>query len=201
MAPPRAGPAARARLNDTELSATAAGNSRRGTCSRTEDCQAGPYSAAPVPSRKVRRMRSHGVICPSQARTARAAETASIAHWATNMISRLSQTSAAAPAGRENSTIGRTVDTWTRATMSAEGASEVISHVAPTPWTRLPKFDRRLAIHIARKMRDRNGARADGAAEAAYADCEDCNPSLPGCAIVASDTIHPSFPERRNPMR
>jgi hypothetical protein len=42
IAPPSAGPAARARLKATLFSATAAGNSGRGTCSRTEDCQAGP---------------------------------------------------------------------------------------------------------------------------------------------------------------
>jgi hypothetical protein len=45
--------------------------------------------------------------------------------------------------------------------MSAEGASEVISHVAPTFWTKLPKFDTRLAIHMARKMRDRNGEKVE----------------------------------------
>jgi hypothetical protein len=81
-------------------------------------------------------MRSHGVTSPIQARTVKATETASIAPWATSITIRLSQTSAAAPAGSENSMIGRTVDTWTRATVAAEGASEVISHAAPTPWMR-----------------------------------------------------------------
>jgi hypothetical protein len=47
--------------------------------------------------------------------------------------------------------------------MSAEGARDVISHVAPTFWIRLPKFDSRLATHRARKMRDRKGEKADGA--------------------------------------
>jgi hypothetical protein len=50
--------------------------------------------------------------------------------------------------------------------MSADGASEVISHVAPTLWTRLPKFDTRLAIHMARKMRDRNGEKVEVAGAA-----------------------------------
>ena len=103
------------------------------------------------------------MICPSHARIARAAETTSIEPCAINMMTRLSQTSAAAPAGSEKSMIGRTVDTWTRATMSAVGASYVISHVAPTIWIRLPKFDTRLAIHIARKMRDRKGDSAEDA--------------------------------------
>jgi hypothetical protein len=42
--------------------------------------------------------------------------------------------------------------------MSAEGAIEVISQEAPTPWMRLPKFETRLAVQMARKMRCRNGA-------------------------------------------
>src|SRR4051812_14310308 len=42
ITPPIAGPAVRAMLNDTLFRATAAGRSARGTCSPTEDCQAGP---------------------------------------------------------------------------------------------------------------------------------------------------------------
>jgi hypothetical protein len=67
-----------------------------------------------------------------------------------------------------------------RATMSAEGASDVISHVAPTFWIRLPKFDTRLAIHMARKMRDRNGEKAD-VAGAAFPQ------PVPACAGLKSD--------------
>jgi hypothetical protein len=65
--------------------------------------------------------------------------------------------------------------------MSADGASEVISHVAPTFWIRLPKFDRRLAIHMARKMRDWKGEKAEGAGAA-------CDTALSGCAAFP-DTI------------
>ena len=82
--------------------------------------------------------------------------------------------------------IGSTVDTWTRATMSAEGASDVINHVAPTVWIRLPKFDRRLAIHRARKMRERNGERAEVAGAR-------CGSSVLGCANLGSD-IQPLLP-------
>src|SRR3954469_3918060 len=45
--------------------------------------------------------------------------------------------------------------------MSAEGAIEVMSQDAPTPWIRLPKFETRLAVQMARKMRCRNGARVE----------------------------------------
>src|SRR4051794_3288026 len=77
------------------------------------------------------------------------------------MTSRRSQTSAAAPARRENSMMGNELAAWTSATMSAEGAIEVISHEAPTPWIRLPKFETRLAVQMARNMRCRNGARVE----------------------------------------
>src|SRR4051794_31702095 len=73
------------------------------------------------------------------------------------MTRRRSQTSAAAPARSENSMMGSELAAWTRATMSAEGAIEVISQEAPTPWMRLPKLETRLAVQMARKMRWRNG--------------------------------------------
>ena len=70
--------------------------------------------------------------------------------------------------------------------MSAEGASEVISQVAPTVWIRLPKLDTRLAIHRARKMRERNGERAEVAGAA-------CGSLVLGCANLESD-IQPLLP-------
>src|SRR5690606_7869910 len=63
-----------------------------------------------------------------------------------------------APAISDSSRMGRAVEVCTSATMSGDGAIDVISHDAPTAWIRLPKFDTRLAIQIARKIRDRNGA-------------------------------------------
>jgi hypothetical protein len=46
--------------------------------------------------------------------------------------------------------------------MSADDASVVISHDAPTLWTSAPKYETRLATHIARKIGERKGARALG---------------------------------------
>lgn len=48
--------------------------------------------------------------------------------------------------------IGRVVDAWTSAIIWGEPESEVIIHAAPTDWIRPPKFDARLANHIARKI-------------------------------------------------
>jgi hypothetical protein len=54
--------------------------------------------------------------------------------------------------------MGKVVEAWTRATMSAEGAIDVIIQEAPTAWMRLPKFETRLALQIIAKMREWNGA-------------------------------------------
>jgi hypothetical protein len=55
--------------------------------------------------------------------------------------------------------MGKVVEAWTRATMSADGAMDVIIQEAPTAWMRLPKFETRLALQIIAKMREWNGAR------------------------------------------
>ena len=55
--------------------------------------------------------------------------------------------------------IGSVVEACTRATRSADAPMEVISHDAPTDWISPPKFEARLAIQTARKMRCRKGRR------------------------------------------
>jgi hypothetical protein len=50
--------------------------------------------------------------------------------------------------------MGNVVEAWTSATMSAEGAIDVIIQEAPTAWMRLPKFEIRLAVQISAKMRE-----------------------------------------------
>jgi hypothetical protein len=57
--------------------------------------------------------------------------------------------------------MGSVVDAWTRATMSAESAIEVIIHEAPTDWMRPPKFDAKLANHTARKTLFRSGDKGE----------------------------------------
>ena len=80
--------------------------------------------------------------------------TANINPWAMSISRRRSQMSAVAPAGSESSMIGKAVEAWTRATMSAEGAIDVISQEAPTAWMRVPKFEIRLAVQIIAKIRE-----------------------------------------------
>src|SRR5882762_8301473 len=76
-----------------------------------------------------------------------------------SITNRLSQMSAVAPDASDSSMMGRVVDAWTRATMSADGAIDVIIHDAPTAWMRVPKLETRLAVQIIAKTREWNGAR------------------------------------------
>ena len=158
--PPRAGPTARAMLKAMALSVTAAASSWIGTISRTAACQAGPLSAVPMPSAKVRRRRPAGPSRPRKPRRARQAAEAAVQTWATISTRRRSTMSAKAPATRAKRRIGASIAVWTRATMSGVPASVVISHAAPAPWISVPRAETRLAAQMTRNMPGRRrGAR------------------------------------------
>ena len=78
------------------------------------------------------------------------------------MSLRRSKLSAIAPAMSENSMIGSVVEACTRAMRSADAPIDVISQAAPTDWISPPKLEARLATQTTRKIRCRNGAKADG---------------------------------------
>ena len=130
--PPIAGPTALAMLNATLLSETAAESSGFGTSSGTIASHAGPFSAAPRPRKNVSSKRAVGFMSPSQVMTARAVATTSIQVCVKRSSFRRSITSASAPAGSERRNIGRLAAVWIKATINAEGLSEVINHAAPT---------------------------------------------------------------------
>ena len=97
--PPRAGPAARARLNPALFIAMASGNSGRGTNSGTIDCQAGLFKAEPILSRKVSASSVAGETIPASVRAARMATLASIHVCQKSSRRRRSKMSAAAAGG------------------------------------------------------------------------------------------------------
>jgi hypothetical protein len=66
-----------------------------------------------------------------------------------------------APAASENSMIGRVFEVCTSATRSADPASAVMSHAAPTDWMSPPKLEDRLASHTARKIPCSSGAKGE----------------------------------------
>ena len=158
MTPPMAGPTLRAMLKLMPLSATAAGKASGGTCSLTDDCQAGPISAMPVPTMKQKASRMLGVIRPSQASTVSAVAPTSEIDSATMVTMRRSCMSAMAPAGIEISMIGSISAVCTSATLSAEEDICVIAQAAPTPWIKRPRLESRLASQMRRKTENFSGA-------------------------------------------
>ena len=115
------------------LSATAAGKVSAGTCSLTEDCQAGPNSAMPLPTTKHSASRIFGVIRLNHASTVSAVAPESAIDNDTSATMRRSCMSAMAPAGIEISITGSIKAVCTSATLSAEDAIWVIAQAAPTP--------------------------------------------------------------------
>ena len=148
--PPTAGPTLRAMLNPMLLSATAPGNSARGTMSPTDACHAGALNAAPQPIRNVNSSSNHGVTRPSHVHTASATDTTSMKSCAASMTWRRSKLSAIAPATSDNSMIGSVADACTKATMSADCAIWIIIHEAPTDWISAPRLDSALAAQTPR---------------------------------------------------
>ena len=146
------------------FSATADGNASGGTCSLTEDCQAGPNSALPLPTTKQKASSVSSVISLSPARIVSAVAPVSAIMSETKVTMRRSYMSAMAPAGIEISMIGSIRAVCTSATLSAEAAICVIAQAAPTPWISRPRLESRLASQMRRKTVYRSGAAMPSAA-------------------------------------
>src|SRR3954452_13761578 len=116
------------------FSATADGSTEGGTCSATEDCQAGPKSAMPLPMTKQKVSRTFGVTWPVQSSSVSMLAPTSESTSETSDTTRRSYMSATAPAGIEISMIGSISAVCTSATLSAYAVICVIAQAAPTLW-------------------------------------------------------------------
>src|ERR1700691_6161380 len=153
------------------FSATAEGSVSAGTCSLTEDCQAGPNSAIPLPTIKQNPNKTCGVTMPSHASTDSAVAPDNAIDSEISATIRRSYMSAMAPAGIEISMIGSINAVWTSATLSADDVICVIAQAAPTPWIRSPRLDNRLASQIHRHTACRSGAVTLSGAKLGRAGC------------------------------
>src|SRR5271157_167282 len=148
------------------LSVTAEGSASAGTCSLTDACHAGPNKAIPLPMMKQKTSRRTGVTTPSHASAESEIEPLRAIDRATIPTIRRSNMSAIAPAGVDTRATGSINDVWTSATISVDEEICVIVQAAPTPKTKMPRFDKRLAVQIRRNTAWRKGEkmpRADGA--------------------------------------
>ncbi len=136
-------------LKATLFSVTAAGTSRLGTISPTEDCQAGLFSAVPATDQEGKAEQQPGrhQLKPGGCREEdgyRQQKTLRRQHDAPAVVVIRKR------AGTQREQHHRSVvEAWTRATMSGESAIAVIIQEAPTICTSPPKFDARLAIQTA----------------------------------------------------
>src|SRR5271163_514898 len=113
------------------FSATAEGNVSAGTCSLTEDCQAGPNSAMPLPTTKHSASRIGGVTRPNHDNAVSAVAPDSEIDSEISATMRRSCMSAMAPAGIEISITGNIKAVCTSATLSAVAVICVIAQAAP----------------------------------------------------------------------
>src|SRR5579872_959387 len=166
------------------LSATAAGSISAGTCSVTEDCQAGPSSAMPLPTTKQSARRLLGVTRPIHDSTVSADAPDSAITSATSETTRRSYMSAMAPAGIAISITGSISAVCTSATLSADEVIWVIAQAAPTAWISRPRLDNRLADQILRNAIWRNGAAIPSVANTGRLDCSVAVSSIAGGSIL-----------------
>ena len=89
-------------------------------------------------------------MTPSQARAESEIEPANAIDRATSPTIRRSNISAIAPAGVDTRATGSINDVWTSATILVDDEIFVIDQAAPTPRTRSPRLDNRLAVQMRR---------------------------------------------------
>ncbi len=145
-------------VNRFPVIATADGSVSEGTCSLTEDCQAGPNRAMPLPTMKQNASRMFGVTRLSHAITARPVALTSAIDSEISATTRRSYISAMAPAGIEISMIGNIRAVCTSATLSADDVIWVMAQAAPTPWIKSPRLESRLASQMRLNTEWRSGA-------------------------------------------
>jgi hypothetical protein len=161
---PSTGPTARATLSATELSATASDSSLGGTSSGITYWNAGPASAAPIPSRNVNPSSACGVAHPASVVIPSSAEITSI--HALVMISRFrrSYKSANTPAEIERRQIGSVPAVWMSDTQNAASAcpsfSARINHGPPASRAHVPIRLTRYATQSARNVGTASGLQA-----------------------------------------
>src|SRR3546814_943175 len=85
------------------------------------------------------------------------------------MMRRRSRLSATAPAHKDKNTIGRAVDDWTSAISWGESVSDAIIQEAPTVCITAPRFEIRLAVHIARKRSEEHTSELQSLMRISYA--------------------------------
>jgi hypothetical protein len=155
--PPIVGPTTRPMLLARALRVRAAGNSDLGTSPLIVGIIGVLIIVVPAPSAKVNIKSIVGVVRPTRVRIPSRVDIVNIYAHVIRSIPRRSKISDNIPDGNANRKIGRVVAVVTRETNKGLGASEVISHDAPTSYIAAPTYEKRAAIHNVLYMVDLKG--------------------------------------------
>jgi hypothetical protein len=147
--PPTEGPTARPMLPATALRVRAADSSDLDTSALMVGIIGVLIIVVPAPSAKVSINSKEGVITPRSVSIPRIIDTVNKYAHAIRSILRRSKMSDNAPDGNAKRKIGRVLAVVIRETNKGFGASEVISHDAPTSYIAAPIYEKRAAIHRA----------------------------------------------------
>ncbi len=145
--PPIVGPITRPMLPASALRVRAAVRSDLGTSPLKVGIIGVLIIVVPAPSAKVSNNSIVGVVRPIRVRTPSRVDIANIYAHVIRSILRRSKISDNIPDGNANRKIGKAVAVVTRETNKGSGASEVISHEAPTSYIAAPTYEKRAAAH------------------------------------------------------
>ena len=145
--PPTIGPMTRPKLLARALSVRASGNSILETNPVIVGIMGVLIIVVPAPREKVNNSKTVVVVRPTRVRIPSAADIVNMYADAIRSIVRLSKRSDSIPDGNANNKIGRVVAVVISETNKGFGASEVISHDAPTSYMAAPTYENRAAIH------------------------------------------------------
>jgi hypothetical protein len=115
----------------------------------------------PAPSAKVSINNIDGVVTPTIVSIPSIIDIVNMYPHVMRSILRRSKISDNAPDGKAKRKIGRVLAVVIRETNKGFGASEVISHEAPTSYIAAPTYEKSAAIHNALYMLSLNGFRPD----------------------------------------
>jgi hypothetical protein len=136
--PAMAGPTKRATLKQSELHATAAGRSDRGTRAGIRLCRAGCEKLAAIPPANSSTSNNPMPSCPAASSSATVPACAAVAAWDSMVRRTRSTRSATAPAIGLNSTAGARSQNATMPTQKALRVMSHASHATAMRWTHSP---------------------------------------------------------------
>jgi hypothetical protein len=159
--PPTVGPTTRPMLLARALRVRASGSSDLDTSPLIVGIIGVLIIVVPAPSAKVSIKSIVGVVRPIMVMIPNKVDIVNIYAHAIRSILRRSKISDNIPDGNANRKIGRLVAVVTRDTNKGLGASEVISHDAPTSYIAAPTYEKRAAIHNVLKIADLKGLKPE----------------------------------------